>query len=969
MTKNLLVIYESSGEEWATYLKELLTLHLQIDDVFLYNVTCESNEMVESLISSIWQCKLLVLTRDILKIFYENQSTNFFELLQPSYKVVLMLCGVNSPEGLYELFSFERDCQVILPDQDPQDYISTVSTLMNEAYGDRNISRPSDKTTEISTWSNIEQEDVKTDPTTSMLVLPKRISCENPGELFIILSKQIPKNTEVEVEFCTKNQLIRKKPKQWSEKILCLRALEFPPGEVTVNVCSGEIIRASTQIEYFSTTEDLKHLLLKTIDPVPFICQAFNVYTLEELDKVLMKSLKNKISSCEYNLYEPTQHRISGSSEEIPTLLHCAAKLGLKEVARLLMQSPAANYISKITNKYGDDPAKMAEKHGHLDIQDIIYQGTKELKANQDDIPGESVEFEQEDIYVDMVECADSQQSSKDSCSNDDDTDPDQVNETEQDAQEYPVEENIEEYVEQPAEYNIADKMLDMTDDYCLLIPADNPSRSFKTDDPCFHDGINKPNEEEEWFHNEYSSEDKGDWQNTECDQDSICPCENMYVPLPIHSITTDLPSEESHDCLSASLPPEDDLLTQPTCFQEENIIKEDVTQGALNECPEKQAFYEYDEEPVVIASTEDDVYIIFDAEEGEKPFIAHRLTTPETSLSPTIAGGTSYISQEERTGDYENVSHGELNNYSDEGNDHDHEEEPLVVASMEDDMYIVFETSVKDKQRGQTSFMSHNPPTPEAASNSAIQKGASYIAQAERKDESFSTPLFWDDHEDTEEDPYSLIYSDDDELYIELPFETADAENPRGRKSFIVHRAPAPAPRPETTDPDIDVSYISKVFRQKEEEKKIYSTGLYQDKVQLAKYEPQVTAQHYALTGQDELILLQEKVKMGIISMDEALQKFQQWQSDKSGLDLLQQKKLQELRNNIIGNKTDDERVYDKITIVHQPNAFSGRKKTNYGMFDDSIYQKPNKSSHLPTPYQPMKKENEMAGRLPHTK
>ncbi|KAG9480307.1 hypothetical protein GDO78_012012 [Eleutherodactylus coqui] len=833
MTKNLLVIYESSGEEWAAYLKELLTLHLQIDDVFLYNVTCESNEMVESLISSIWQCKLLVLTRDILKIFYENQSTNFFELLQPSYKVVLMLCGVNSPEGLYELFSFERDCQVILPDQDPQDYISTVSTLMNEAYGDRNISQPSDKTTEISTWSNIEQEDAKTDPTTSMLVLPKRISCENPGELFIILSKQIPKNTEVEVEFCTKNQLIRKKPKQWSEKILCLRALEFPPGEVTVNVCSGEIIRASTQIEYFSTTEDLKHLLLKTIDPVPFICQAFHVYTLEELDKVLMKSLKNKISSCEYNLYEPTQHRISGSSEEIPTLLHCAAKLGLKEVARLLMQSPAANYISKITNKYGDDPAKMAEKHGHLDIQDIIYQGTKELKANQDDIPGESVDFEQEDIYVDMVECADSQQSSKDSCSNDDDTDPDQVNETEQDAQEYPVEENIEEYVEQPAEYNIADKMLDMTDDYCLLIPADNPSRSFKTDDPCFH--------------------------------------------------------------------------------AEENIIKEDVTQGALNECPEKQAFYEYDEEPVVIASTEDDVYIIFDAEEGEKPFIAHRLTTPETSLSPTIAGGTSYISQEERTGDYENVSHGELNDYSDEGNDHDHEEEPLVVASMEDDMYIVFETSVKDKQRGQTSFMSHNPPTPEAASNSAIQKGASYIAQAERKDESFSTPLFWDDHEDTEEDPYSLIYSDDDELYIELPFETADAENPRGRKSFIVHRAPAPAPRPETTDPDIDVSYISKVFRQKEEEKKIYSTGLYQDKVQLAKYEPQVTAQHYALTGQDELILLQEKVKMGIISMDEALQKFQQWQSDKSGLDLLQQKKLQELRNNIIGNKTDDERVYGK--------------------------------------------------------
>lgn len=132
MTKNLLVIFEKSGEEWALYLKELLTSHLHIDDVFLYDVNCESNEMVENCTSSKWQCKLLVLTRNILKIFYESQSTNFVELLQPSHRVVLMLCGVNSPEGLYELFPLERDCHVILSDQDPQDYISVVSTVLNE---------------------------------------------------------------------------------------------------------------------------------------------------------------------------------------------------------------------------------------------------------------------------------------------------------------------------------------------------------------------------------------------------------------------------------------------------------------------------------------------------------------------------------------------------------------------------------------------------------------------------------------------------------------------------------------------------------------------------------------------------------------------------------------------------------------------------------------------------------------------
>ncbi|CAN2388941.1 hypothetical protein PRIEUP_LOCUS16887 [Pristimantis euphronides] len=953
MSKSLLVIYDSSGEEWATYLKELLTSHLHIDDVFLYDVRCDSKEMVESLISSIWRCRVLVLTRNILKIFYENQSTNVLGLLRPSHRVVLVLCGVDSPEELYELCSLERDCRVILPDQDPQDYISIVSTVMNEDYNDRNI-RSSVETTETSTWSNIGQEEIKS-VQPSALVLPKRVSCENPGELFIILSNQIPKNTHVEVEFCTQNQLIRRKPQQWSEKILCLRALDFPPGEVTVNVCCEEIITASAQIEYFSTTEALQHLLLKTIDPVPFICQAFNVYTLEELDKVLMKSLKNKISH-EYNLHELTRHRISDSSEEIPTLLHCAAKLGLKEVALLLMQSPGADDICRITNKYGDDPAKMAEKYGHQDIQDIIHQLTEKMKVNQTDFPGESVEFEQEDIYVDMVECAGNQQTPKVSCGNDNDTALDQVYENEQCTPEYFVEKNVQEYVEEPVEYNVSDKKLDMTDDDCLLLPADNPSESFKTDDPCLPVETNRTDKDEEW-------------QNTECDQNSTCCHENTYSAMDVHSVTEDLPSKEDHECLTASLPPEHDLPVQWSCFQEEDINKENMSQGARSEYPEGQALNEYHEEPVLIASTEDDAYITFETsikntQGGQRPFISHILASPETS---STSSGTSYISQGERTEDNEKVSHSELDEHLDEGNEHD--EEALVVASSEDDVYIVFETSVKNKQKGQTSFISHSPAPPEAASNSTIESGASYNAQAEGKDERFSTPVFWDEYQDSEEDPYSLICTDDDELYLELPYETADKKNPRGKQSFIVHRAPAPAPRPQTTVPDIDNSYISKVFRQKEEERKIYSSGLYQDKLQLAKPEPQVPAQLYALTGQDELILLQEKVKMGIISMDEALQKFQQWQNEKSGLDLLQQKKLQQLRTNIIGNKTDDERVYGKITIVHQPNAFTGKKTTTYGMFDDSIYHKPNKPAHLSTPYHPIKKDSGMAGKLPHTK
>ncbi|XP_073495174.1 B-cell scaffold protein with ankyrin repeats [Phyllobates terribilis] len=985
MTKNLLIIYEKSGEEWAVYLKELLTSHLQIDDLFLYDVNSEQNEVVENLSSSMWQCKLLVLTRDILKTFFENQSTNFFELLQPSHEVVLMLCGVDSPEGLYELFPFERGFHVILPDQDAQDYIFIVSTVLSEDYNDRKIN-PSVSATETSVWSNTGQEEVETGQedveagqedveavqSSSVLVLPKRVSCENLGEMFIIMSKKIPKNTEVEVEFCTEKVIIRKKPKQWSEEILYLKAPDFHPGEVTVNICCGEVIKVSTQIEYFSKAEDLKHLLLKTIDPVAFICQAFNVYTLKELDNVLMKSLKNKISSCEYNLHELTQRRTSGSSEEIPTLLHCAAKLGLKEVALLLVQSPAADCICRITNKYGEDPAKIAEKYGHQDIQAIINQLTEKLKANQTDIPGEPLKFEQEDVYVDMVERAAHQKSSIDSCNNDNETQADTVNESDKDAQEYAVE-NIHEYDEEQVEYNSSYKMLDLMDDYCPLLSVENPSGPFKTDDPCLQDETCKTDKEEEWVNSEHSSEDVGDWQNTECDQNSECSPETMCVPLSFYSITEDLHSKDDYECLPESLPPEPDVSVQVDFFQGIRTDNNEIeSRDELDEYSDEEKGVEHDEEPLLVASTEDDVYIVFEPsvkkkQSGQSHFISHNPAPPEAESA--IESGASSSAQEVRTDENENESHGELDEYSDEGKDQEHDEESLLVASTEDDVYIVFEPSVKKKQREQSHFTSHNPAPPEAASKSTLKSDASSSAQAEVKDERFSLPFFRDEYEGNEEDPYSTIYNDDDELYIELPFETADEENPRGKKSFIVHRAPAPAPRPQAPVPDIDDSYISKVFRQKEEEKKIYATGLYQEKMQLAKHEPQIQAQQYALTGQDELILLQEKVKMGIISMDEALKKFQQWQNEKSGLDLLQQKKLQQLRDNIIGDKTDDERVYDKITIVHQPNAFPGKKNTTYGTFDNSIYQKPNKPGHLSTSYYPLKKDNEIAGKSPHTK
>lgn len=100
-----------------------------------------------------------------------------------------------------------------------------------------------------------------------------------------------------------------------------------------------------------------------------------------------------------------------------------------------------------------------------------------------------------------------------------------------------------------------------------------------------------------------------------------------------------------------------------------------------------------------------------------------------------------------------------------------------------------------------------------------------------------------------------------------------------------------------------------------------------------------------YLTTGQEELILLQERVKNGKLSVDEALEKFKHWQMGKSGLEMIQQEKLRQLRDNIIGKRPEDENAYDKLTIVHHT---SGNTAHNENMLCNSPF-----NSKFPAPVQ----------------
>ncbi|CAH6789035.1 Bank1 [Phodopus roborovskii] len=176
---------------------------------------------------------------------------------------------------------------------------------------------------------------------------------------------------------------------------------------------------------------------------------------------------------------------------------------------------------------------------------------------------------------------------------------------------------------------------------------------------------------------------------------------------------------------------------------------------------------------------------------------------------------------------------------------------------------------------------------------------------------------------EGEEENPYTFAETDDNEY--DLILASKSVKKRTGNRSFIINRPPAPTPRPtpgpfkEETTP-----YIAQDKARTEGPTFSSAKGYV------------TTGQEELILGQEELILLQEKVKNGKMSMDEALEKFKRWQLGKSSLEMIQQEKIRQLRDSIVGKRPEDENAYDKLTIVHHP---SGNTAHNENILHSSLF------------------------------
>ncbi|KAM3831377.1 LOW QUALITY PROTEIN: B-cell scaffold protein with ankyrin repeats [Vipera latastei] len=401
-TQSILVIYEEAAEEWALYLKSIFKHIILEDRILLHDLEAASIHHSEVPFLCSYRCKLLIISNGLLKGLNLKKRYFLNKILQPPEMVAILLCGVEDSTLIYQTLNIDKCNHLMTTDQGPEDYLAVISDIIQQGAHDP-LSSDLKRSLRLNNGSVESEEVTEMVGRPEVLVLPKRIPCEYPGEMFIILRDDVPEDLVI-IEFITENEWIRIEPDFWNQKVRFIKALDFPAGFVNVNIYCGGDIKATVQIEYYSTVGELEQMLQKVADPIAFACQAFRFSSAEKMDNILTLLLKSSIISHDFSSFpnEVTDHdqETDLQLEELPTLLHCAAKFGLKKLAALLLQDPKVIQACRITNKYGENPAHVAKKYGQKEIWKILT----ELPINEDKNTSDEKEIKAEDdIYVFMM--------------------------------------------------------------------------------------------------------------------------------------------------------------------------------------------------------------------------------------------------------------------------------------------------------------------------------------------------------------------------------------------------------------------------------------------------------------------------------------------------------------------------------------------------------------------------------------
>ncbi|KAL2083238.1 hypothetical protein ACEWY4_021011 [Coilia grayii] len=447
------ILHTSEAAEWASYLQVILqsSWNFPKKSVILHLVDSEASaeDLDLSAIQDTRKCILLLLSSVLLDLLSEpGIHEKFHKLLCPPHTVVVFLCGVSDDDVSSDYFEHWDSWKKLHVDDEPAFYVSTVleaiaSKVVQQAQeeywpplpdeetplADEEIPLPDSPThsvpssaplPEVTTDGHTEEEDIVLSPVLDRIqdtsatatpqacvtVQPERIQCGENVTVYIILLNKLDHEENVEMEFMSEGITKRVPGKCVNECTISGVSPDMPAGEVTLTLyCSNSAV-CSRCLTYYTPMNEISQQLEKAADPLQFMCQAFNITcnATESLDSLLTESLKSRMPANGLQVFgisqlEEENVSVNQRDEELPTLLHFAAKYGLKKLTIVLLQCPGALQAYSVANKHGNYPNNLAERNGFSALRQFMDSYVETADMIKTDMQNAFPQAEGEEVY------------------------------------------------------------------------------------------------------------------------------------------------------------------------------------------------------------------------------------------------------------------------------------------------------------------------------------------------------------------------------------------------------------------------------------------------------------------------------------------------------------------------------------------------------------------------------------------
>ncbi|XP_067828860.1 phosphoinositide 3-kinase adapter protein 1 [Heptranchias perlo] len=424
---DVVIFYAEDASEWSAYLVSLLTSASPFE-VLAYSVSeCTSFTSQEYSLFKRCKCLLVLLSPQLLdSVSLTGREHGLQRILRPAHKVVMLFCGVTESPELQTLFRDWQQWKQASCDDEPDVFTAAVEEAIKESYSRDSGCDTTEPELETEPQpkvrSNLARSHMapcssfsRDDQENTVKVLPDRVQCGVPQQIFVILKVKLDSKVKSEIDFTfSVKPPVRVPALIVNEYTLSANAPDMPPGLVSLTVYSGDLKVSSATLIYYTDMEEIENLLRNTINPVEFMCQAFHIipYDRGTLDKLLTESLRKNMPANGLHIFginqlEEDDLSTTQRSEELPTLLHFAARYGLKNLTALLLQCPGALQAYSVANKHSDYPNNIAEKNGYRDLRQYMdeYVETADmLKTHiKEELCGSMEGEEDEDLYESMA--------------------------------------------------------------------------------------------------------------------------------------------------------------------------------------------------------------------------------------------------------------------------------------------------------------------------------------------------------------------------------------------------------------------------------------------------------------------------------------------------------------------------------------------------------------------------------------